>query len=230
MVAVVGGAKVSDKIPLLENMLLRIDTLIVGGAMSYTFLKAQGARIGKSFCEKGQSYTDKYGSKKTRDIVALAAGLLEKARKLGVPVLLPVDHVCHTEVGPTATPLVTEDVNVPDGYMALDIGPKTLNLFRAAVKHASTCVWNGPMGVFEIDAFSNGTFGIACTMAECTKAGTMFSIIGGGDSAAAAEKCGAAAYISHVSTGGGASLEVLEGKELPGIAALSDRRRDTSKL
>jgi len=221
MVAIVGGAKVSDKIMLLENLLLRIDKLVIGGAMAYTFLKAQGFNIGKSFCEAGQSYTDKYGAKV--DIVQLAASLLEKAKERKVEVYLPVDHVCHTECKATDTPLTTQDANVPADYMALDIGPKTIELYSKAVSASKTCIWNGPMGVFEIKPYHVGTFAIAKLMAEETKNNGMLTIIGGGDSASAAESSGHADAISHVSTGGGASLELLEGKLLPGIAALDDK-------
>ena len=221
MVAIVGGAKVSDKIKLLENMLERIDVLVIGGAMAYTFLKAQGFEIGKSFCEAGQSFTDKYGEKV--DIVQLAAALLTKAKERGVKVFLPVDHVCHTACEATDKPLTTEDANVPSEYMALDIGPKTIKMYEEAVAACKTCIWNGPMGVFEIPPYHTGTFAIARLMAEQTKSSGMLSIIGGGDSASAAEKSGHDVGMSHVSTGGGASLELLEGKELPGIAVLDDK-------
>jgi len=221
MVAIVGGAKVSDKILLLENMLQRIDKLVIGGAMAYTFLKAQGKDIGKSYCESGQSFTDKYGEKV--DIVSLAANLLTKAKQRGVEVFLPVDHVCHTECKATEKPLVTEDANVPSEYMALDIGPKTVKMYEDAVSACKTCIWNGPMGVFEIPPYHTGTFAIARCMATQTKNAGMLSIIGGGDSASAAEKSGHDVSMSHVSTGGGASLELLEGKELPGIGVLDDK-------
>jgi phosphoglycerate kinase len=221
MVAIVGGAKVSDKILLLENMLTRIDKLVIGGAMAYTFLKAQGKDIGKSFCEAGQSFTDKYGEKV--DIVSLAGNLLKKAKERNVEVFLPLDHVCHTECKATDKPLITDDANVPGDYMALDIGPKTVKAYEAAVASSKTCIWNGPMGVFEIPPYHTGTFAIARVMAQQTKSNGMLSIIGGGDSASAAEKSGHAEGMSHVSTGGGASLELLEGKELPGIAVLDDK-------
>jgi phosphoglycerate kinase len=221
MVAIVGGAKVSDKIMLLENMLTRIDKLIIGGAMAYTFLKAQGRDIGKSFCEAGQSFTDKYGEKV--DIVSLAGALLKKAEERKVDVYLPVDHVCHTECKTTDKPLITEDANVPSDYMALDIGPKTIKLYEAAMAQCKTCIWNGPMGVFEIAPYHTGTYAIAKQMAALTKTSGMLSIIGGGDSASAAEKSGYESGMSHVSTGGGASLELLEGKELPGIKVLDDK-------
>lgn len=223
MVAIVGGAKVSDKIQLLENMLPRIDKLLIGGAMAYTFLKAQGFTIGKSFCEAGQSFTDQYGEKK--DIVSLAGALLEKAKASNVQVFLPVDHICHTECKATDTPLTTTDANVPEGYMALDIGPMTLKRYAAEIEQCKTAIWNGPMGVFEIATYSAGTFGIAKCMADGTEKAGLLSIIGGGDSASAAETCGEASRMSHVSTGGGASLELLEGKLLPGITVLDDKQQ-----
>ncbi|CUG88283.1 phosphoglycerate kinase, putative [Bodo saltans] len=220
MVAIVGGAKVSDKILLLENMLTRIDKLIIGGAMAYTFLKAKGFNIGKSFCEAGQSFTDQYGEK--RDIVSLADNLLKLAAERNVEVFLPVDHVCHTECKPTDIPVTTEDANVPDGYMALDIGPKTIAKYLEVIKASKTAIWNGPMGVFEMTTYSAGTFAIAKAMGDGTEERGLLSIIGGGDSASAAEQSGHAVRMSHVSTGGGASLELLEGKILPGIAVLDD--------
>lgn len=220
MLAIVGGAKVSDKILLLENMLQRIDKLCIGGAMAYTFLKAQGKEIGKSFCEAGQSFADKYGAK--QDIVSLARGLLQKAAERNVEVYLPIDHVCHAECKATDAPVTSADENVPEGLMALDIGPKTVAKYAEVVASAKTVVWNGPMGVFEIPTYSNGTFSVARAMADSTQKHGQLSIIGGGDSASAAEACGEASRMSHVSTGGGASLELLEGKILPGVAVLDD--------
>ena len=222
MVAIVGGAKVSDKILLLENMLERIDKLVIGGAMAYTFLKAQGFEIGKSFCEAGQSFTDKYSGEKI-DVVELAKKLLEKAKERKVDVYLPCDHICHTECKPTDNAITTKDANVPEGYMALDIGPKTVTMYEEVVKQSKTCLWNGPMGVFEMETYCKGTFAVAKAMADGTEERGLLSIIGGGDSASAAEQCGHASRMSHVSTGGGASLELLEGKMLPGIAVLDDK-------
>jgi phosphoglycerate kinase len=216
--AIVGGAKVSDKILLLENLLTKIDELIVGGAMAYTFLKAQGYSIGRSFSQAGQSFTDRYGE--TMDIVELASRLLEKAKANNITVYLPVDHVCNSECKMTDSPVVTEDANVPDDLMALDIGPKTIALYEQVVAKCKTAVWNGPMGVFEIDTYAEGTFAIAKAMADATEQNGMLSIIGGGDSASAAEKSGQAVRMYHVSTGGGASLELLEGKALPGLMVL----------
>lgn len=220
VVAIVGGAKVSDKILLLDNLLNKIDELIIGGAMAYTFLKAQGFQIARSFCEAGQSYTDQYGE--TRDIVELATTLLEKAKSKNITVHLPIDHICHTACAVTDAPVVTEDANVRDGYMALDIGPKTIELYVSVIAKCRTAIWNGPMGVFELEPYSKGTYAIAKAMGDGTELRGMLSIIGGGDSASAAEKSGHAVRMSHVSTGGGASLELLEGKILPGIRVLDD--------
>lgn len=220
VVAIIGGAKVSDKILLLEEMLTKVDKMIIGGAMAYTFLKSQGVEIGISFSQAGQSFTDKYGE--THDLVKLAATLLDHAKSNGVELFLPIDHVCHTECAATDHPLVTTDANVPPHYMALDIGPKTISLYKEAIKGCGTAIWNGPMGVFEIQTYSAGTFSIAQTMGDETKNKGMISVIGGGDSASAAELCGQAERMTHVSTGGGASLELLEGKMLPGITCLDD--------
>jgi phosphoglycerate kinase len=220
VVAIVGGAKVSDKILLLENLLNKIDQLIIGGAMAYTFLKATGYNIGKSYCEVGQSFTDRYGE--TTNIVQLASNLLEKAAAKNITVYLPIDHVCHTECKATDEALVTEDANVPDGYMALDIGPKTIDIYKDVIAQCKTAVWNGPMGVFELECYSKGTFAIAKAMGDGTQEKGMLTIIGGGDSASAAEQSGDAKRMSHVSTGGGASLELMEGKMLPGLAVLDD--------
>eukprot|EP00758_Cryptobia_borreli_P016064 Tbor_TRINITY_DN6077_c2_g3::TRINITY_DN6077_c2_g3_i1::g.11107::m.11107/K00927/PGK, pgk; phosphoglycerate kinase len=208
MVAIIGGSKVSDKILLLENMLSRVDKLLIGGAMAYTFLKAEGYNVGKSMVE-------------TKSI-DLAHSLLTKAKELKVEVLLPIDHICNTEFKATETPLVTKDANIPDDAMALDIGPKTLELFTTEIKKCKTAVWNGPMGVFEMECYSKGTFGVAKAMGDQTELNELMSVIGGGDSASAAELCGQSSRVSHVSTGGGASLELLEGKNLPGVAALDD--------
>jgi len=210
MVAIVGGAKVSDKILLLEHMLTHIDKLVIGGAMAYTFLSAQGMSIGKSYHEDGQD--------------ELALHLLDTAKSRGIEVLLPVDHVCHTDFAYTDEPVVTDDANVPDGYMALDIGPKTIALFKECIIPCRAAIWNGPMGVFEISTYCKGTFSIAETLGDGTQQNGMITIIGGGDSASAAEKCNQSSRFTHVSTGGGASLELLEGKLLPGISALTDKK------
>ena len=203
-VAILGGAKVSDKIGVIENLLDKVDTLIVGGGMAYTFLKAQGHAIGASLCEE--------------DKLDLARQMLQKAEKLGVRLLLPVDNVAGDKFDANCAVQVVDD-EIPEGWMGMDIGPKTVELYCAAVKGAGTVVWNGPMGVFEFDQFAKGTLAVASAVAE---SGAV-SIIGGGDSAAAVTKLGFADKMTHISTGGGASLEFLEGKELPGIAALNDK-------
>lgn len=204
-VAILGGAKVSDKIGVINNLIEKCDTIIIGGGMAYTFSKAQGGEIGTSLCEE--------------DKLDLANDLLKKAKDKGVKLLLPVDTVCADKFAADATPVVHEAGKIPAGLMGLDIGPKTIELFSEAVKDAGTVVWNGPMGVFEFDAFAVGTKAVAKAIAESNA----ISIIGGGDSAAAVEKLGYADKMTHISTGGGASLEFLEGLELPGIACLNDK-------
>ncbi len=205
-VAILGGAKVSDKIGVITNLLDKCDTIIIGGGMSYTFMKAMGKKIGTSLCED--------------DKLELAKGLLEKAEQKGVQLMLPIDTVCADHFAADAEPKTVEAGEIPDDMMGLDIGAKTIELFSEALKDAGTVVWNGPMGVFEFDAFAVGTKAIAKAIA----ASNAVSIIGGGDSAAAVEKLGFASRMTHISTGGGASLEFLEGKELlPGIACLQDR-------
>ena len=205
--AILGGAKVSDKLAVVRNLLGKVDTLVIGGGMAYTFLKAQGHAIGNSLCEDDQlDYA--------REMIALA-------KERNVQFLLPVDSVAADKFDPEAnTQVVGEDV--PDGWMGLDIGPKSIELFSNAVKTAKTVVWNGPMGCFEMEKFNKGTFGVAAAVAE-VKAGGGTSIIGGGDSVSAVKKSGLAPKMSHISTGGGASLEYLEGKVLPGVAALDDK-------
>ena len=204
-VAILGGAKVSDKIGVINNLIEKCDTIIIGGGMAYTFSKAQGGEIGTSLCEE--------------DKLELANDLLKKAADQGVKLLLPVDTVCADRFAADATPVVHEAGKIPSNLMGLDIGPKTIELFSEAVKDAGTVVWNGPMGVFEFDAFAVGTKAVAKAIAESNA----ISIIGGGDSAAAVEKLGYADKMTHISTGGGASLEFLEGLELPGIACLNDK-------
>lgn len=207
--AIVGGSKVSDKILLLEQLMEKVDKLLIGGAMAYTFLKAQGKKIGKSQCQDGET-------------LELALKLLEKAKSRGIDVQLPIDHVCHTEFSETDKPLTTDGVDIPDDYMALDIGPKTIALYQEKLQDCGAALWNGPMGVFEKETYKTGTFAIATTLGDLTETKKMISIIGGGDSAAAAEISGQASRMSHVSTGGGASLELLEGKKLPGLEALDN--------
>ena len=204
-VAILGGAKVSDKIGVINNLIEKVDTLIIGGAMAYTFNKARGHKIGISLCEE--------------DKLELALELLAKAKAKGVKVLLPDDNHVGDKYDPDCHDLFVDSEDIPDGYMGLDIGPATIIRFGYAIKNAGTVVWNGPMGVSEWPKFSDGTFGVAKAVADSGA----ISIIGGGDSAAAVEKLGFAEKMTHVSTGGGASLEFLEGLELPGIACLMDK-------
>ena len=204
-VAVLGGAKVSDKIGVITNLLEKVDTLIVGGAMAYTFLKAEGHNVGISLCEE--------------DKLELASELLAKAKEKGVSLLLPVDHIAADKFDEAAEPVLVEGKDIPEGLMGMDIGPKSVELFKEAVKNAKTVIWNGPMGVFEFKNFAGGTFAVAEAIAETD----CISIIGGGDSVAAVTKLGFADKMTHISTGGGASLEFLEGLELPGIAALNEQ-------
>ena len=204
-VAILGGAKVSDKIGVIENLLDKVDTLIIRGGMAYTFYKAQGHHIGTSICEE--------------DKLDLAKSILEKAQEKGVKLLLPVDNHVSSEYSNNGEEKMVDSTEIPDGFMGLDIGPKTIEKFEEAVKDAKTVVWNGPLGVCEFDKFATGTKAVA-TMLSKIEATT---IIGGGDSAAAIEKLGLADKMTHISTGGGASLEFLEGKTLPGIACLQDK-------
>jgi phosphoglycerate kinase len=203
-VAILGGAKVSDKLAVVKNLLTKVDVLIIGGGMAYTFLKAQGHEIGKSLCELDQ--------------LDYARAMLADAQKRGVKFLLPVDNIAADAFdGNAATQTVGNDI--PEGWMALDIGPKTTALYAAAIKTAKTVVWNGPMGCFEMAKFAQGTTGVCQAVADSDSV----SIIGGGDSVSAVNKSGLAPKMTHISTGGGASLEFLEGKELPGVAALSNK-------
>lgn len=204
-VAILGGAKVSDKINVINNLLDKVDTLIIGGGMSYTFQKAQGYTIGTSLLEEDK-----------RDY---AKEMIAKAKEKGVKLLLPVDNVVAEKFAEDADAIVTEDQNIKEGYMGLDIGPKTSKLYSEEVKKAKTVVWNGPMGVFEFERFAEGTIEVAKSMANSEAT----TIIGGGDSAAAVNQLGFGDKMTHISTGGGASLEFLEGKELPGIAALNNK-------
>ncbi|WFF73928.1 phosphoglycerate kinase [Proteiniclasticum sp. QWL-01] len=204
-VAILGGAKVSDKINVINSLLEKVDTLIIGGGMAYTFLKAQGYTIGSSLLEA--------------DRMDYALEMVEKAKTKGVSLLLPVDHVVGAKFAEDTEPVVTPDQNIPEGMMGLDIGPNTRELFADAVRTAKTVIWNGPMGVFEFKNFAQGTIAVAKAMAESDAT----TVIGGGDSAAAANQLGFGDRMTHISTGGGASLEFLEGQELPGIAALNDR-------
>ena len=203
--AILGGAKVSDKIGVIRSLLAKVDSLLIGGGMAYTFIKAQGGQIGGSLCEE--------------DKLDLARELLAEAEEKGVRLLLPVDTVIADAFREDAATRVVPAGQIPDGWQGLDIGPETRALFAAEVKQAATVVWNGPMGVFEMKPFAAGTEAVAKAMAE---SGAV-TIIGGGDSAAAAAQMGVADRIRHISTGGGASLEFLEGKVLPGIACLEDK-------
>jgi phosphoglycerate kinase len=203
-VAVIGGAKVSSKIGVLETLMDTCDALVIGGGMSYTFLKVQGRNIGKSLFES--------------DYVETARNLLKKAEAKGVRVILPVDHVCGKDFSEDTEPVYVDTADIPDDLLGMDVGEKTLELIKSELADAKSIVWNGPMGVFEFDKFSKGTVSVA-EMVAVSKGTT---VVGGGDSVAAVNKFGYADRIDHVSTGGGASLEFLEGKILPGIAALSE--------
>lgn len=204
-VAIIGGAKVSDKIAVIENLLNIVDSLIIGGGMANTFLKAQGNNLGQSKVEE--------------DKLDLAKDLLRKAQEKGVDFLLPKDVVIADKFAEDAANKVVRVNEIPDGWMALDIGPESTKVFADIIQGAKTVIWNGPMGVFEMDAFAKGTEGVAIALAESNA----ISIVGGGDSVAAVEKVGVADKMTHISTGGGASLEFLEGKALPGVVALNDK-------
>jgi phosphoglycerate kinase len=207
-VAILGGAKVSDKIPVIQNLINKVDVLIIGGGMAYTFLKAQGHGIGKSLLEE--------------DKIQLAKELLQQAKSRNIKFLLPMDHVAAMKPEVNAVVKnIAEGQDIPDNLMGLDIGPKTIELFSEEISKARTIVWNGPMGVFEVSPFAKGTFKVAEAVAE--NAGAT-SIVGGGDSVSAIKKAGVADKVSHISTGGGASLEFLEGKKLPGVEALTDKK------
>jgi phosphoglycerate kinase len=204
-IAILGGAKVSDKIGVIRNLLSKVDVLIIGGGMAYTFLKAQGEPVGKSLVEE--------------DKVDLAHQLLQEAKNHKMKFLLPVDHVVASKIDVNA--VVQTVSQIPANLMALDIGPKTIDAFTKEIARARTIVWNGPMGVFEVAPFAKGTFKIAHAVAENVGA---TSIVGGGDSVSAVHAAGVADKITHISTGGGASLEFLEGKTLPGVEALTDKK------
>jgi len=205
--AIIGGAKVSDKIDVLRNLMGKVDALLIGGAMAYTFLKAQGKQVGKSLVEE--------------DKLDLAKALVDQARSRNVRLLLPVDHVIAEKIEATAkTQIVRGDQGIPAEQMGLDIGPESIAAFSKEIASARTILWNGPMGVFEVVPFANGTMKIAQAIASNRNA---LSIVGGGDSVAAVQQSGMADKITHISTGGGASLEFLEGKKLPGVEALTDK-------
>lgn len=204
-VAILGGSKVSDKIGVIENLLEKVDTLIIGGGMAYTFFRAQGYTVGNSLCEE--------------DKCDLALEIMEKAKKKNVKFLLPIDNKVGKEFKPDTESMTVKSTEIPDGWEGLDIGEETIKLYKEELKNAKTIVWNGPLGVFEFDQFAIGTNEIAKALGDIDAT----KIIGGGDSAAAVEKAGLAEKMTHISTGGGASLEFLEGKKLPGIEALMDK-------
>ncbi|KWW20794.1 phosphoglycerate kinase [Peribacillus simplex] len=204
--AIIGGAKVKDKIGVIKNLLENVDHLIIGGGLGYTFIKAQGHEIGNSLLEE--------------DKIELAKSFIESAKEKGVKLHLPIDAVVTAEFSPDAETEIVNIDSIPKEKMALDIGPKTSELYADIIKGSKLVIWNGPMGVFEFDKFANGTKTVAQALAD---AKDTYSIVGGGDSAAAAEKFGLAEKMSHISTGGGASLEFMEGKELPGVVALNDK-------
>jgi phosphoglycerate kinase len=206
-VAILGGAKVSDKLKVIENLMQKVDCILIGGGMAYTFFKAQGKTIGDSLCEN--------------DFVDSALGLLDQAKKIGCQIVLPVDTVVAQEFKADAKSKVVEG-NIESGWQGLDIGPKTRELFASKLKNAKTIVWNGPMGVFEMEAFAAGTKAIALAVAEATKNGGR-SVIGGGDSASAIMKLGLEDQVSHISTGGGASLEFLECKKFKCLDILDEK-------
>ncbi|MBT3320321.1 MAG: phosphoglycerate kinase [Clostridia bacterium] len=204
-VAILGGAKVSDKIGVIDNLIAKVDTIIIGGGMAYTFLKAKGMEVGASMVDENS--------------IELALGLLEKAEEKGVDILLPVDSIIGDKFAADAKVDIAASEHMPVGWLGLDIGPASNMLYADKIRTAKTIVWNGPMGVFEMEAFAEGTKVVAKAMSECDAV----TIIGGGDSAAAVKQLGFADAMTHISTGGGASLEFLEGKELPGVAALMDK-------
>ena len=204
-VAILGGAKVSDKIKVIENLLEKVDSIIIGGGMTYTFLKAMGYEIGNSICEL--------------DRLDIAKETIEKAEKKGVKLLFPIDTVCGKEFSNEAETIVVDSKEIPKGWQGLDIGPKAIEEFTQVLKNAKTVIWNGPLGVFEFEKFAKGTNAIAKVLSEINA----ITIVGGGDSVAAVEKGGFSDKITHISTGGGATLEYLEGKELPGIECLENK-------
>lgn len=204
--AIMGGAKISDKILIVEKLLDRVDNLIIGGGMTYTFTKAQGGNIGNSLCED--------------DKQELALELLKKAKEKGVNIIMPVDNLIADDFSNDANTKIVDKGEIPDGWEGLDIGPKTIDLFVETVKKSKTILWNGPMGVFEFPTFAKGTNAIAEAVVRATEENNAFSLIGGGDSASAVNNAGYGERVSYVSTGGGALLEYMEGKVLPGVAAL----------
>lgn len=205
--AIMGGAKISDKILIIEKLIDRVDSLIIGGGMAYTFFKALGGKVGSSLVEE--------------DKLDLAKKLIQKAKNKGVSLELPIDSVIADKFAPDATTRISDNISIPDGWMGLDIGPDAQEVFRRIISRSATVLWNGPMGVFEMDAFAEGTRAVAKAVRDATQFGG-FTLIGGGDSAAAINKFGYGNKVSYVSTGGGALLEYMEGKVLPGVAALEN--------
>lgn len=205
--AIVGGSKVSSKIDILKNLAPIVDNIIIGGGMTYTFLKAMGINIGSSICEE--------------DKIDLAKELIEEMKRQNTKLILPIDHIIADKFDNEANKMNTQDQSIPDGFMGMDIGEKSIELFKNIILESKTILWNGPMGVFEMPSFSKGTFAVAEYIAKATKQGG-FSAVGGGDSVAAINQSGFAKNISYISTGGGAMLEYLEGKSLPGIKAILD--------
>lgn len=208
-VAILGGAKVSDKIGVIENLITKVDTIIIGGGMTYTFYKASGFPVGDSLVED--------------DKVKLAGELMKKAEEAGIHFMLPIDSIVAKEFKNDAEHKVVDQDGIEPGWMALDIGPQSAIAFGNRIRNARTVLWNGPMGVFEMENFAEGTFTVAQALADATAENNAITIVGGGDSAAAIKKAGLSDKVSHVSTGGGASLEYLEGKELPGVASLTNK-------
>ncbi len=206
--AILGGAKVSDKMSVIKNLIDKVDTMIIGGAMAYTFLKAHKIKVGNSLIEE--------------DKISMADEIMKKAVERKIAALLPIDHIVAREIKEGSETKETDGVEIENGWKGVDIGPNTINRFSTVIKAAKTIFWNGPLGIFEIDKFARGTNTIANLLADATSDGAT-TVIGGGDSIAAINKLGLKNEISHISTGGGASLEFLEGKELPGIAALPDK-------
>jgi phosphoglycerate kinase len=202
--AVLGGAKISDKLAVIDNLIDRADILLLGGGMAFTFIKAIGGKVGKSLVDE--------------DRIPYVIDMMVKASSRDVEIILPKDVLAAGELSGDAEPLACDADDIPDGMMGLDIGEKTREIFEEEIKRAGTVIWNGPMGVFEFDAFAKGTEAVAKAMAECRG----FTVVGGGDSVAAVSKLGLADRMGHISTGGGASLEFMEGRELPGIACLLD--------
>ncbi|HQQ02170.1 MAG TPA: phosphoglycerate kinase [Bacteroidales bacterium] len=205
--AILGGAKVSGKIEIIRNLMQRVDNLIIGGGMMYTFIKAQGGKVGNSLVED--------------ELIPVALETLEKAKQLGIKVLLPVDVVIADKFDNEANRKICQSDEIPDGWIGLDIGPKTIELFKDVITHSKTLLWNGPMGVFEMSNFETGTVAVAQCIAEATTKGA-YSLVGGGDSVAAINKYQLANQVSYVSTGGGAMLEYIEGKELPGVKFVNE--------